>query len=215
MADMRYGDASLRAREYLSSKVKIQLNKNVTDYGLRFIKLTSLIPNWETYLTQKQREAAERYLKCFNAYEVDYQLRLSSGTTHQRLFGSKTSKGALGRLEEIFKMLEGSGFFEEKQKRQEAVQAEKKKIRLTQQTLDKVRELIKLVVETPDYSNHLTKQQVEKIELFMKFRNFASAAKQCGITIKSYQDALIGDGSILEKLQSTKQKRMINSWDEV
>ncbi|MDF2534124.1 MAG: hypothetical protein K0R18_281 [Bacillales bacterium] len=215
MSDMRYGDASLRAREYLASKVKTQLNKNVTDYGLRFIKLTSLIPNWETYLTQKQRESAERYLKCFNAYDVDHRMKLSSGTTHQRLFGSKTSKGALGRLEEIYKMLENSGFFAEKQKRQEAAQEERKQVKLTQKTLDNVRELIKLVIEIQNYESYVTKQQAEKIQLFMQLRNFSAASKKLGITIKSYQDALIGDGGALERLRAAQQQRTVNSWDEV
>ena len=171
MSDMKYGEASLRAREYFASKVKRQLNKNVTDYGLRFIKLTTLIPNWETYLTPKQREVALRYIKCMNAYEVDYQLNLNSGTTHQRLFGNKTSKGAIGRLEEVYKMLESNGYFEEKEKQKEAVnQTKKNKVRLTEKSLQNIKELFKdcpeLVTKVDNnfYEKNLTKEEKKKLK---------------------------------------------------
>lgn len=215
MADSRYGDASLKAREYLSSKVTNRLNKNVTDYASRFIKLTKLIPNWETYLTAKQREAAKKYLKCFNAYDVDYQLRLTPGTTHQRLFGSTTSKGALGRLEATYKLLEQDGFFEEQKKKQEIVTRENKKVRVTQTTLDKVRELLKLVFELHNYKQYLTPAQAHKVEVFIINRDFNRAALACGITVKSYQQALIGDGGVLDILKKEQDKRTIKSWDEV
>lgn len=216
MSDMKYGEASLQAREYFASKVKRQLNKNVTDYGLRFIKLTTLIPNWETYLTPKQREAALRYIKCMNAYEVDYQLNLSLGTTHQRLFGNKNSKGAIGRLEEVYKMLESNGYFEEKKKQKEAVnQAKKNKVRLTEKSLQSIKELFKLIVEIPDYEKYLTKSQKEKVDHLMRTRSLVAAARACGVTVKSYKQALIGEGGILDKLRKVNQDRTVNSWDEI
>jgi len=215
MSDMKYGEASLRAREHFSNKVKNQLNKNVTDYGLRFIKLTGLIPNWETYLTPKQREAALRYLRTMNAYDVDYQLKLSNGTTHQRLFGSKTSKGAIGRLEEVYKMLENNGHYAEQNKRKEVAKSDKKKVKLTPKTLMKVKELFSLINENPEYEKHLTKPQVQKVNELIKTRSFVKGAKACGITTLSYQQALIGDGGALERLQKLKESRTISSWDEV
>ncbi|MNJ90621.1 hypothetical protein D3C87_82550 [compost metagenome] len=214
MADSRYGEASLRSREYLSSKVKKELNKNITDYALRFVKLTSLIPNWETYLTSKQLESATRYLKCYNATDVDHQLKLTYGTTHQRLFGGSSSKGALGRLEEIYQMLERGGFFKDKEKK-EAIAEKEKTPKLTSQTLLKMRELIKIVVETNNYDQYLTPSQNEKVKEFLARRSFPKAAEALNITVQSYQQALIGSGGILDILKKAIEKKSVNSWEEI
>lgn len=215
MSDIKYGDASLKAREYFSNKVKTQLNKNVTDYGKRFIKLTSEIPNWETYLTPKQLEVAIRYLKTMNAHEIDWQLKLTSGTTHQRLFGSKTSKGAIGRLEEVYKMLENNGFYTEKQKLQETKKTEVKKVKLTKKSLGKVRELFMLINTVPHYEKHLTNSQIEKVDALLKTRSFVKGAKMCGVTTLSYQQSLIGKKGVLDTLIKAQNEQTVSSWEEI
>ena len=217
MADRKYANASLQAKEFFSNKVKNQLNRTVTDQGMRFMKLTSLIPNWATYLTSKQREAAIKYLSTMNAYEVDYQLKLTNGTTHQRLFGSKSSKGAIGRLEEVYKMLESNGHFAQQEKRQkEATESKRKqKIKLTEKTLSQIQELFKLIHENPDYEQYLTKPQIKKVNELLNNRSLTKGAKACGVTVAAYQRSLIGDKSVLEKLKSIRDSKTINSWEEI
>jgi DNA-binding phage protein len=213
--DHKYGEAALKAREHFASKVTKQLNKNVTDYGLRFIKLIGLIPNWETYLTPKQREAAQRYIKCMNAYDVDYHLKLSSGTTHQRLFGSKTSKGALGRLEEVYRMLENNGYYEEQKKKQEVQTQTKKKRKMSKKSLMAYKELIKLIVEMPDYEKFLTKIQAERVFHFLRLRNVSGVARECKVTRETIQKSLIGEGGALEKLKEASKSRTVDTWEEI
>lgn len=218
--DIKYGDASLRVREKFASKVRQDLNKNVPDSGMRFVKLTELIPNWETYLTEKQLESAKKYIQCLNAYEVDYQLRLNSGTTHQRLFGNKTSKGALGRLEQVYKSLEEKGYFEELRRKKEAAatkveNGQKKKSVLSPKTIQAVKELLSLIVDNPDYEKYITKSQAEKVFHFLRLRNFALTARYCNITQEALKRALIGQGGVLEKLREVKNRNTVSNWDEI
>lgn len=215
MSDIKYGEASLNAREYFSNKVKTQLNKGATDHGLRFVKLTSVIPNWDTYLTTKQKEAAMKYLKTMNAYEVDHQLKLSNGTTHQRLFGSKKARGAIGRLQDVYKVLEANGHFTNKQKQQEAADTEKKKHKLTEKTLKQMQELFRLIHSVPNYEMHITKAQQQKVDELIKTRSLLRGSQACGVTVETFEQALLGKSGVLGKLKDVNQLRMVNSWDEV
>lgn len=218
IGDLKYGEAALRARESFASKVKQELNKRTPDSGIKFLKLTQKIPNWETYLTVKQRESAHKYLQCMNAYEVDYQLKLSAGTTHQRLFGSKTSKGAIGRLEQVYKMLEEQGYFEEQQRKKEiaaTLATTKPKPKLSQNSLSKFKELISLVLAMPDYEMYLSKSQKQIIFHFLRLRNLNSTAHQCDITVDSLKRKLIGKNGILEKLKEVQDNRTVSKWEEI
>lgn len=212
--DIQYGEASLKASESFTSQVKRDLNKNLSDNSLRFLKLTELIPNWETYLTTKQLESAKKYISLLNAYEVDYQLKLTSGTTHQRLFGNKSSKGALGRLEEIHSALQEKGYYEKVKKKSETPK-KSNPVRLSPKTMESVRELITLIVDNPDYERYLTKSQYEKVYHFIRLRNFQSTAKFCGITQEALKRALIGSGGALEKLRKVSNEKTVSSWDEI
>ncbi|MNB73740.1 hypothetical protein D3C81_496920 [compost metagenome] len=218
--DMKYGEASLKVRERFSSKIKNDLNRSATDSSIKFMKLIEIIPNWETYLTEKQLQSAKKYITTLNAYEVDYQLRLNAGTTHQRLFGSKTSKGAIGRLEQVYNALENQGYFEEQKKKKE-IQAQsqvnnsKPKRKLSDKTIQSVKQLITLVVDNPDYEKHLTKSQIEKVEQFLRLRSFAKTAKQCNISQDSLKTALLGKNGVLEKLKSAYEKRLVSAWEDL
>lgn len=215
--DLKYGEASLKAREKFSSKIKTELNKNSSELGMRLVKLIQMIPNWETYLTEKQLESAKKYVTILNAYEVDYQLRLTAGTTHQRLFGSKTSKGALGRLENVYRVLEQQGYFEDQQKKQQELKQnlQVKKKKLSQKTIQSVKQLLSLIVDHPDYQKHLTKSQAEKVYHFISLRSFAGTARQCGISQDSLKTALIGKNGVLEKLQEVYNKQVVSKWEDL
>lgn len=195
--------------------------KGVSDKGLRLLKLIEIIPNWETYLTPKQHEAAERYIKCLNACEVDYQLNLSVGTTQQRLFGSSTSKGALGRLEEIVKRLEKQGYFDKQEKlKQKAIESSNqiKKTTISDKTKFEIKELIKLVVEMPEYEKYLTESQKERIYQFLRLRSIKTCAKYFGVTEATFKQSLLGragQGGILGRLKNAQSGKTIDSWDEI
>lgn len=107
-----YTQASIRVRERMASKVTKDLNKildkNRTDDYREFIKLTQTVPNWKTYLTEKQLEVVDLFLKILNCAAVDSQLKLNEGITYTRLFGNRSHKnerGAFGALEQASKKI--------------------------------------------------------------------------------------------------------------
>lgn len=219
-ANDKYKNASLKIREEMSAKLKSNLNKNTTDSGLKFLKLIEVIPNWETYLTPKQLEAAKIYIRCLNTYEVDHQLKLTYGTTQQRLFGNKTSKGALGRLIEVYKTLESNGYFEKQKKIKELLKQKKakEKSKISEEVINKTKELIKLAFEIPDYEKYLTKSQAEKLNQFLHFRSYKKTAQYLGISEKSLQQSLLGkkeNDGVLGRLKKVYDNMTVDSWDEI
>ena len=223
MSEFNYEDATLRSIEKNTSRILREIHANVPDSGLRLLYLIEKIPNWETYLTDKQLEAAERYIKCLNACEVDYQLNLNVGTTQQRLFGSSTSKGALGKLEEVVKRLEKQGFFD-KQKaiKQKATEvANKKAVKkpvISEKLKEEVRELLRLVIENPDYEKYLTASQKERMYQFLRLRSIKSCAKYFNITEATFKQSLLGrsgQGGILGRLKSAVSEKTVDSWDDI
>jgi len=194
-----------------------EINKGVSESGLKLLQLVETIPNWETYLTSKQREVAEQYIKCLNACEVDYQLKLNLGTTQQRLFGSSTSKGALGKLEEICKHFQQNGYFDHRNKNEQ--QSKKNILRpISDKTKQEIKELINLIVEIPDYESYLTESQKEKMYQFLRLRSLSTCAQYFGISEIAFQQSLLGrngKGGILGKLQKYSAKQTVDSWDEI
>lgn len=216
--DIQYGDSSLRAREVMIDKYKVDMNRNATDNGLRFLDLIHKVPNWETYLTPKQLEVARKYINCMNANEVDHQLRLNSGTTQQRLFGSgKTSKGAIGRLSDVRKKLEASGFYERQEKKNEAKAVQTQRTPVSEEIMVKVKELISLIISMPDFEKHLEKDEAAKITQFMAFRNFAAAGRQFGMNEAKFANTLLDEtpGGILDKMRRLAQSSMVSTWDDI
>lgn len=210
--DIKYGDNSLRARENIVSKLKSQMNKNVTDHGLRFLKLIEVIPNWETYLTPKQLEVARKYVTCLSAQEVDYQMKLNVGITQQRLFGGSGSKGALGKLEDAERKLRETGYFDRLEKRKELAQ-EQPKSTITRDELNKTEQLIRLIIEISDYDQYLTKSETDKVVYFMSYRKFSSTAKHLHMQEHVLKSTLLGE--ILDKLKNVAGTKMVNSWDDI
>ena len=221
MSEFNYEDATLRSIEKNNSRVLKEIYSNVPDSGLRLLHLIEKIPNWETYLTDKQLEAAERYIKCLNACEVDYQLNLNTGTAQQRLFGSSTSKGALGKLEEVIKRLEKQGFFEKQQKiikKQKENQKPTRQPVLSEKLKEGVKELFKLVIENPDYEKYLTDSQKERMYQFLRLKSIKSCAKYFNVTETTFKQSLLGrsgSGGILGRLKNAVSKETVDSWDDI
>lgn len=202
-----------------NKKVLDEIYSGMSDNGLRLIKLIELIPNWETYLTDKQLEVANQYIKCLNATEVDFALNLTIGTTQQRLFGSSKSQGALGKLETVIDKLQKQGYFDKiKEKKQSDKNKKLKTTKLSQDTKDKVRELLSLIAEMPDYENYLTESQKIKVHQFLRLRSFTACAKYFNITESSFKQSLLGRNSsagVLGRLREAYNSKTVNKWDDI
>jgi hypothetical protein len=213
---MNYEDMTHQTIERYTSKVLQEIHKGISDSGLKLLQLTQMIPNWETYLTPKQLEVIQCYIKCLNASEVDYQLKLNSGTTQQRLFGSSTSKGALGRLEEIVKIFEKQGYFE-KQKKVIKNQSQRKQI-ISDKTKEGIRELLKIINDMPEYEQYLTESQKTKLFEFLRLKSIKVCAKHFGIEETTFRQSLLGrnkNDGILGKLRKAYYDKTVNNWDEI
>lgn len=219
---LKYGDLASRSIEQYTSKVLNEIHKGVSDSGLKLLRLIEIIPNWETYLTSKQLEAAEEYVKCMNCCEVDYKLNLNIGTAQQRLFGNSTSKGALGRLEEVVRRLEKQGYFEKQKAAQEKILAEankpKKITSMSDKTKEEIRELLKLIVEMPDWETFLNDNQRERAFKFLQLKSIKQCAKYFNITEISFKQSLLGkggQGGVLNRLREVSKSQTIDNWDDI
>lgn len=117
----KYTQASINLRESEQKKIRMN-NKMIGDHGITFQKLTQIIPNWETYLTDVQLESAKLYLQHMDCVSVDNNLGLRVGTSQNRLFDMYDKKGyrcALRRLEDVFKRLKEEGYYDRLKKQQE------------------------------------------------------------------------------------------------
>lgn len=181
-----------------------EIYKGVPDSGLKLLELIEKVPNWETYLTPKQREVATLYIKCLNACEVDYQLKLNYGTTHQRLFGSSTSKGAIGRLEEISKLLK------EKPLREQSTKETKKSV-VSKKMKENIMELVQLLSDISDYEKYLTELQKERLYIFLQLKSIRACAEHFCISEQAFNQTLFGNNGILKKLKDLR----VNNWNEI
>lgn len=74
------------------------------------IKLVETVPNWQSYLTDKQLKIVELYINFRNTSAVDTHLSLTNGVTYHTLFGSMKDNqkvgGVLKKLQNAQKMLQ-------------------------------------------------------------------------------------------------------------
>lgn len=194
-----------------------EINKGLSGKGQRLQYLIETIPNWETYITDKQLEVAKLYVTCLNASDVDYKLDLRIGTTQQRLFGSSTSKGALGTLEEKEKLLKESGYFDRQQRLQDKKPRLRKK-RLTDNTKMQIKELFVLISEVEDYNKYLTGSQTKRLQSFLELKSITKCARIFEVEEVTFKQSLLGrsgKGGIVGRLREAKLNTHVNSWDEI
>lgn len=217
----KYGSAAIKSMEKFSNKVLLEINKSLPDSGLKLLNLIEIIPNWETYLTDKQLESTKEYIKHLSASEVDYRLGLRIGTTQQRLFGTISSKGALGRLEEIKDRLDKQGYFEHKKT---AIQKDQKRAKnakptkISDKTKEQIKELFFIISQVPNYKEYLMPSQIERLEKFLELKSVKSCAKYFGITEVTFKQSLFGrsyDSGILGKLRKVYESTTINKWSDL
>ena len=217
----KYGDAAVKSAENYANKVLIEINKNVTDSGLRLLHLIEIIPNWETYLTPKQLEATKKYVKCLNSSEVDYELNLSTGVAYNRLFGNSKNKGALGKLEDVYKILDNQGYFERikiNSKKEEKRKNTIKKSVITDKTKEQLKELFTIISELNGYDQYLTNSQSEKLQKFLELKSIKRCAEYYGITEITFKQTLFGRSNstgILGKLRNAYRETTVLKWEEI
>ena len=217
----KYGNAAIKSMEKFSNKVLLEINKSLPDSGLKLLNLVEIIPNWETYLTDKQLESTKEYIKHLSASEVDYRLGLRIGTTQQRLFGTISSKGALGRLEEIKDRLDKQGYFEHKKTATQKAQKRAKNAKPTKisdKTKEQIKELFFIISQVPNYKEYLMPSQIERLEKFLELKSVKSCAKYFGITEVTFKQSLFGrsyDSGILGKLRKVYESTTVNKWSDL
>jgi hypothetical protein len=187
----------------------------------RFLFLVEKIPNWELYLTDKQLECAKLYISGMSVTMIEDKLNLGRSTAYSRLFGNsdKTgikSKGAMGKLEEIYTKLEKMGHFKEKEIKDKQKYANK--AILSDKTLQKVKELLTIVSDLEDYQQYLTESQNEKLYKFLQTKSFKECAKYFDIAEITFKQTILGrddDSGILGKLRKEYDKSHINDWNSL
>lgn len=180
----------------------------------RLLFLIGKVPNWELYLTDKQLEATKLYISILDASLVDDKLNLGRGSSHTRLFGGAKNKGAIGKLEEAYKKLEKMGYFEEKKSNEKY----NTKNIISDKTMNKVKELFKIVTDIENYEQYLTDSQKEKLYQFLVLRSFKECAKHFNINESSFKQSLLGkddNDGILGKLKKVYDQKYINNWNDI
>lgn len=107
----RYAAASIDVRDKSANSVRKDAGPQQARTVLRLFNLVQIVPNWETYLTEKQLEAVVLYKGNRDLNKCDEILELSKGGTYTRIFGDKYNQhhGAVGRLEAAYKKLFEAG----------------------------------------------------------------------------------------------------------
>lgn len=110
-----YSNFSVNVREKSANSVRSGLDKNFQNTIKKLMDLVQNVPNWETYLTDKQAEAVKLYMANRDLNICDQKLGLTKGGTYTRIFGDRFNQhyGAIGRLQKVYMGLESNGHFED------------------------------------------------------------------------------------------------------
>ena len=188
------------------------MNDDINLYNQkRFLFLVGKIPKWELYLTDKQLECANTYICTFSCQKVDEKLNLQQGTCSNRLFGSSKNVGAIYKLEEVYKKLNDTGYFKK-------IENVSNKSNISNDTLNKVKELFKIVTELENYSEYLTDSQNERLYQFLKLRSFKECAKYFNITEDLLRQSILGKDNndcVLTTLKKVYDENHISDWNDI
>lgn len=77
-------------------KFRVQTGDYFCKHEEELLNLINTIPNWETYLTDKQLQITKIYVGCRNTTNVDIHLGLTNGLAYHTLFGSIKNKTQVG-----------------------------------------------------------------------------------------------------------------------
>ena len=114
--------------------------------------------------------------------------------------------------------LQKQGYFDKLASKKEEQNKKVKVSKLSQDTKDKVRELLRLIADMPDYENYLTESQKVRVYQFLRLRSFTACAKYFNITEVTLKQSLLGrnnSSGVLGRLREAYDKKTVNSWDEI
>jgi hypothetical protein len=100
-----YNSAAIATNERDLRKYKAATEDQFCKFESEFIELTNNLPNWKTYLTEKQLIISELYVSNHNAGAIDVQLHLGPGTAYHSLFGTIINNKQVGG---VFKKLQNA-----------------------------------------------------------------------------------------------------------
>lgn len=167
----------------------------------KFIFLLGKIPNWEIYLTDKQLECAKIFITTLNVAKTDDILKLTPGSSYKRLFGCKTSKGAIGSLQNVYTKLETSGYYKS------TIST------INDDLLSDIKLLFKIITELDDYTVYLSDSENELVYNFLKFRSLKECAKIYNTSIFEIKKKL--SDNILNKLKTNYESNHVSNWDDI
>ena len=105
-----YQKAIISTNQRDLSKFRVEINDSYCKYEDELIKLFETIPNWQTYLTDKQLQISQLYINYKNTCAIDTHLKLANGVSYHTLFGSMKNEkqvgGVLKKLRNVVKVLE-------------------------------------------------------------------------------------------------------------
>lgn len=114
-------------RDYTKAAIQLrdgyqrQQRNKYTEQSNQLEKYMQIVPNYETYLTPRQRDAVASYKNHFRISDVANDLKIEESTAQELLFGrrSKKTTGALGKLMLAHQLLTENGYYERLEKRKE------------------------------------------------------------------------------------------------
>lgn len=113
--NLRDGYRKLQRSKYAND------NERVSEKGRYLMKLTQVVPNWETYLTEIQLNSTRHYLESMSIVETARKMKVVESTCYVNLFGENNnhnkSLGALGRLLKAYTTLKETGYYERLEKK--------------------------------------------------------------------------------------------------
>lgn len=104
-----YQQSIIDAHKRSLMKARIEFNDSFCKDEEKLIELTEKLPNWQSYLTEKQLKILQLYISYRNTSAIDNQLKLTNGVSYHTLFGNnKNGKnvegGVLKKLSKVYEI---------------------------------------------------------------------------------------------------------------
>ena len=105
-----YSRSAVAINQRELSKFRAETNDYFCRHEEELMALIQKIPNWQTYLTDKQLQVVQLYVSNPNTCAIDTQLKLANGVSWHTLFGTvkdnKSTGGVLKKLKSVQKKLD-------------------------------------------------------------------------------------------------------------
>jgi hypothetical protein len=105
-----YAQSAIAMNKRHLQQFRIETKDYFCKYEGELVDLIEKIPNWESYLTEKQLDTVKLYLSLRNSSDVGKQLGLSGGGAYNILFGTvknnRVEGGVLKKLKNAYATLQ-------------------------------------------------------------------------------------------------------------